>query len=451
MKHQKGLFNVKPTEISLVLAMGLILFSNALAQQVSGIVAISGFLGQAGVPGILVVWSIDVVLIAVTTGLQSLIVDRFNRLTLLRVLIFAFIIIFIIIRLMFMLPIPEWLNYSVLYLVSEQQWLFFPIVFWILANDGLSTSQTKRLFPVMASFGFIGKLLGIGIALFWPLVLTRLPLDLEDVLVINIFVYLVAFIISLTGLSKLQLRASVTRKKERLSEVVSEGFNFVREVPAFKFLGIAIVAVIVADTIIEYHFLAVSERVIDSQERYQIFYSIYQLILTLASVAVQGLLAARIIKRLGLKNVFFIWPAAALTGGLWMIALPGIVSAVGGVILNKLPQFTIDESARKSFQSLVPDEIRGRVSIFMDSYLFAAGTLIACACIAAVLLIGGTFYVYLSVAVLAACLSLWAVYRMRQIYDTSLLHWRLKHRRSRVSLVGKLMADLMADDSSNSG
>ena len=151
MNSRRELFNVKPHEVGLVLALGFILFSNSLAQQLSGIVAISGFLGQVGVPGILIVWSVDVILIALTSGVQSLLVDRFNRLKLIRVLTLAFAVIFVIIRLMFMLPVPAWLNYSLLYLISEQQWLFFPIVFWILANDGLSTSQTKRLFPIIAS------------------------------------------------------------------------------------------------------------------------------------------------------------------------------------------------------------------------------------------------------------------------------------------------------------
>jgi hypothetical protein len=448
MKHHKDPFNVKPSEFGLVLALGLILFGNALAQQTSGIVAISGFLGQAGVPGILVVWSIDVILIAATTGVQSLIVDRFNRLKLLRVLIFSFIVIFVVLRFMFILPVPAWFNYSLLYLVSEQQWLFFPIVFWTLANDGLSTPQTKRLFPVIAGFGFIGRLVGIGIALFSPAVLTNLNLNLEDVLLINVLVYFVAFVISLTGLHQLQLSAAITHKKERLRDVASEGFTFIREVPAFRFLAIAIVTLFVADTIIEYQFLSVSDRVFNTQAQYQVFYSIYQLVLTLASVVVQGLLTTRIIKSIGLKNIFFIWPAAALAGGLWMMALPGIVSAVGGVMLDKLPQYTVDESGRKSLQSLVPDGIRGRVSIFMDSYLFAAGTLVACAFTGAIILAGGTFYGYLSVAIVAACVAIVAVYKMRQVYDTSLLHWRLKRRRSRTALMGKLVSDLMVEESS---
>ena len=446
MRPRRQLFNVKPLEMGLVLALGFILLSNSLAQQVSGIVAISGFLGQAGVPGILIVWSVDVILIALTSGVQSLVVDRFNRLKLIRVLTLAFAVIFVIIRLMFMLPVPAWLNYSLLYLISEQQWLFFPIVFWILANDGLSTSQTKRLFPIIASFGFIGKLIGIAIALFSPLVLTRLGLSLEDVLTINIFVYCLAFVVSLTSLHKLEIRSTLVCKQEKLREVVSEGFVFIREVPAFRLLGVAIVAVFVADTIIEYHFLAVSDRVFDTQERYQIFYSTYQLVLTLAAVAVQGLLTTRLITNMGMKNVFFIWPVAALASGIWMLAMPGIISAAGGVILEKLPQSTIDESARKSLESLVPDGIRGRVSIFMDSYLFAAGTLIACVFTASIVIAGGTFYIYLSFAVLAAFISILAVYKMRQLYDTSLLHWRLKRRRSRVTLVGKLVSDLMAEE-----
>lgn len=442
----KDFFDVRPKEISLVLAMGFLLLSNSLAQQVSGIVAISGFLNQVGVPSILIVWTVDVLLIALTTGLQSLVVDRFDRIKILRILTLSFAIIFVILRVLFLFPVPEWLNFSLLYLVSEQQWLFFPIVFWILANDGLSTSQTKRLFPLFASFGFIGKLIGIGIAAFSPAFLTSLNFSLEEVLVLNVVIYILAFIVSFIGLSRLKLRTSITHKKEKVREMISEGFVFMREVPAFRYLGIAIIAAIVADTIIEFHFLVESDAVFTTQTRYQTFYSFYQLGLTLASV-LMGLVAGHIINKMTLKNVFFIWPVTALVGGAWMIALPGIISGVGGVFIQKLPQFTIDESARKSMQSLVPDEIRGRVSIFMDSYLFTAGTLIAALLTGIVILAGASFLIYLAIAIVAALIAIWAIFKMRQVYDNSLLHWRLKRRRSRNTLVGKLVTDLLADDS----
>jgi AAA family ATP:ADP antiporter len=142
--------------------------------------------------------------------------------------------------------------------------------------------------------------------------------------------------------------------------------------------------------------------------------------------------------------VFLIVPFSSLAGVTWMMALPGIVSGVGGVVLRKLPAFTIDESARKAFQALVPEERRGRVSMFMDSYLYAAGTVIGCILTGATLLVGSRlhssagFYVYLAFGALATLFAIWAISKMRGVYDSSLFNWRLKRRQRGATVLDKL-------------
>jgi hypothetical protein len=93
----------------------------------------------------------------------------------------------------------------------------------------------------------------------------------------------------------------------------------------------------------------------------------------------------------------------------------------------------VDDSSRKSFEALVPEERRGRVSTFMDSYLPSIGTIIACVVTGIIVLIGiGTgldlSLVYIAVAILGAGVAIWSVAMMRKHYDSSLLNWRLKRR-----------------------
>jgi len=433
-----------------VLTLGLLLLSNSVAQQVSGIVAISGFLSEGGVNQILIVWVIDTLLIILMTGLQSLIVDRFDRITLMRWMIFAFALVFVVLRLMFTVQTLGWLNYSLLYLVSEQQWLFYPLIFWVLANDILDMAQTKRLFPLIAGWGSAGKLLGIGIALLSPGLFSRLAIKPEEVLTFNVLIYMLAYLVMLAGLREVKVRQT-RQKPETLQETLTEGWAFVREVPSFRYLMLSIMALIVCDTIIEFRFLAVSNQVFSDASSYQTFFSLYRLGLVLASIAVQGFLTNRVIARISLKNTFLILPFTALAGASWMMALPGIISGVGGVVLQKLPAITVDQSARKAFQALVPEERRGRVSMFMDSYLFAGGTIIGCLVTGAIVFVGPLrgfvgpqmgssryFYVYLAIAVLAALFAIWAVLKMRTVYESSLFNWRLKRRQRRSSVLDKL-------------
>jgi hypothetical protein len=407
------------------------------------VVSVSGFLDSGGVDQILVVWVIDMMLIILATGLQSLIIDRFGRLTVIRWMIFSFVVIYIILRLLFMLQVPDWLNYALLYLLTDQQWLFFPLVFWVLANDILSPAQAKRLFPVIASGGFAGKLLGLCITIVSPNLFSRLGLAPAELLTLNVLLFLSAYLVAIIGLRTIRLRQT-TFQPETVRETLTEGWDFVRAVPSFRYLMLSILALAMCDTIVEFRFLVVSDEAYTGLTSYQTFYGTFKLGLTVVSLLVQSLLTSRLIDRVDLKNSFFFLPAALLGGTLWMMASPGLVSGIGATSLFKLTNGTINESARKSFQGLVPEERRGRVSMFMDSYLLAVGTILGSLVTGAIVWIGlhlgstNYFYGYLGVSVIAALFSIWAIFMMRQVYDSSLFNWRLKRRQRRASVLDKL-------------
>lgn len=417
-----------------MLVMGFLLLINSLAQQISEITAISNFLSEVGVNQMLVVWIVDSMLILVTMGLQSLIIDRFNRIILLRVLILVFVLAFLLLRTLFVLGAPEWLSYGLWYLLATQQLVFFPVIFWILANDMFTVAQATRLFPLITSFDFVGRLLGIGISLAVPALMRSYSFfDPEGLLLISIFFYLVAFLIFAAGTRSVRLR-EVRQARESLVETLTEGRDFVREVSAFRYLALSIVALLVCDAIVEFRFLVVSGEAYPDPAHYQTFYALYRLALTVGSIFIQGLLTSRIIASLTIKNTFLVKPISTLLGSLWMFVQTTLVGAVGGVILLRLPQYTVDEPTRNAFQSLVPEERRGRVSIFMESYLYFLGTVLGCLIIGAIILWGvlsnyeGYFRVYLGVSIFAALFAIWAIYQMRQVYDSSLLNWRLKRR-----------------------
>jgi ATP:ADP antiporter, AAA family len=440
----RRIFQLHPGESQIVIPLGLMLLANSLAYELSQVIAVSGFLDQSDdVSGILIVWFVDMALIAVVGALQSLIVDRFNRVGLLKWMSFGIALIYILLRLMFTFQVPGAVNYGFLFLLAEQQWFFFPLIFWILVNDATDISQAKRLFPVIASFGFAGRLIGISIAAISPNLLERLNIPSEEVLIFNALIYMLIFLLISVGLQKLRIR-HVSQKIEPIRETLKEGWDFVKEVPAFRYLTIAIIATIACETFVEFRFLAVSKAAFNNPDDYQIFYSFYRLALAILAIAVQSLLAARIISRMGMKNVFFILPSAILAGVSAMLAFPGLISGLVGVFFQKLPQYTVDESARKSFQALIPEERRGRVAIFMDSYVYTAGAMIGILIIGIVVIIGRTienpnyFYAYLGICLVATFVAIWAIYNMRRVYDSSMFNWRLKRRQRGASVLDKL-------------
>jgi ATP/ADP translocase len=330
-------------------------------------------------------------------------------------------------------------GYSLLYLNSDQQLLFFPLIFWVLAGDCFDTAQSKRIFPLIASFGFAGKLIGIALAALSPGLVGTLLGSSADVLVANVVIYLAIGALICT-------RAGTMTNRQRRSQnagvhaTLVEGWDFVRAVPAFRYLTVAIVALVACDLMLEFRFYTVSDQVFPNTESYQTFYSLYRLGFTIIALVVEGVLAGRLLTRLGLKATFFIRPCMALVGALWVSIAPSLPSAVGGMALQKLPQMTIDENARKSFQTLIPEERRGRVAILMDVYLYALGSILGSLVVGAVVIVGAArsettpHQLYLAVAIAAAAVALWAVAALHRTYDTSLLNWRL-HRRQRATAV----------------
>lgn len=434
------LFRVYPEERWMFVVLGLVFFCNSVATQIASVAAVSGFLKGEGVHQIPILWIIDMLVILLMAGLQSLIIDRFERTHLVRIMILGFAVIFVILRLMFYIHAPDWLGYGMMMIISELQWLFFPLVFWTLAQDIFTVAQAKRLFSPIASLGFVGRLVGLLIVSIAPGIFDKGGTAIEELLLLNVAVYVAAYFFIVLGLRKIEVR-KVVENHETMREILVEGWEFVRSVPTFKYLTISIFAVNLSLTFIEFGFLAITNQVFITN--YQTFYGLYRLGLTVVSFVLQGLVTSRLIEKVTMKNSFFIMPFALIGGSLWML-FTGVVSAVGGMVLPKVAQFTVYDSARRSFQALVPEERRGRVSTLMESYLFALGVILASLALLLILFLGNWLselwvsYIYRGLAVVCSLWALWAIIKMRQVYDRSMLDWRLKRRQRGGSVLNKL-------------
>ena len=434
---------MQPREAGLVFVLGFLLFGNSLARQVSGIVAVSGFLDTSSVNSMLLVMGIDYTLVLLVGGLQSLIVDRFNRVKMMAGISLAFALVFIVLRVMFALGSPGWLNYSVMYLIAEQQLVLFPMIFWVLANDLFNFAQAQRLFPIVASWSFVGKLAGIGIAWAAPNAVAALGIKPEEILLFNALIYILGFVLVISGLRKARVRPTV-QQAESVKETLTEGWDFVKGVDSFRYLMLAIIALAVADTIIEFRFLVVTDAMFPGAAAYERFYSLYRLTATLLGFGVQTFLTSRLIKGMQVKNIFLFFPLVVLLGAGGALASAGLAAIFTAMLGVKLVRETVDDSGRKSIQSLVPEERRGRVSTFIDNYLPASGTILACLVTGAIVGVGlltgrDLHLVYLAVSFLCGGFALWAVLRMGRVYESSLLNWRLKRRqRASDTFIGRL-------------
>lgn len=436
---RKLTLNVQREEWFFLLLFASIFAVNMITLEGSYVIATSGFLSQVGPRQLPLLLLVDMVVILLTTSLFSLIADRWPRRQLIGGMLLFVALFHAGLRLLFFYGGPDWLTYPLLYLLAEQQLVLFPIAFWALANDVLSVSQSKRLFPLMAASGIIGGILGNSLAVASAPFLASRGLATYELLIPNAVLLLAVFVVFALFSRRLEVVRRQAAGGPSLQDTLKEGWDFVRNVDAFRYLAIAMLAIGFILTVIEYHFLATTSTTFERAADFQTFYGLFRIGQTLATLAVQGLLANRLINRIGLKSMFLVLPVVSLSMLVSIIALPGLAGAAAARLVGRVFLYGVDEPARKSLQGLIPDERRGRVSAFMDGYLYAAGTIVASLLLAGLLgmEVAGWIaaavipWLYLVLGLALAAVATWAAWRLRITYDQSMLNWRLARRRRR--------------------
>src|SRR5258708_18663565 len=163
--RSSSFFGVRPGEFGLVFVLGAILFINYAAMGITKVISVSGFLSQVKDQYILLVWAVDMVLLILATGLQSLIVDRFDRIKLMMAVLLIFTALYAILPFAFFFKsFPLSIAYTLIYLLNDHQWRFFPVVFWILVNDLYDPAAVPTLLPVIGMFPFVGTIVALAVA-----------------------------------------------------------------------------------------------------------------------------------------------------------------------------------------------------------------------------------------------------------------------------------------------
>lgn len=433
-------FPLRAGEGGLVLTLGFILFANYAAMGITKVVSVSGFLSEVKDHYILLVWAIDMVLLILATGLQSLIVDRFDRVKLIGGVLLVFGILYAILPLSFLSSwIPASVSYTLIYLLNDQQWRFFPVVFWILVNDIYDPGTGRRVMPVIGIFAFVGTIVGLLIAA----VDAQVQFGTVNLLLLNASIFFIAFAISKIRLRAIKLPPPIGIHEDTMKETLTEGWEFIKRVPAFAYVALGMLAAGSVMTVLLYD--ALSDAKLDLGTGFQSFYATYNLLIAIASIFIQGF-SNRIIEWFTLKRSFIIQPFIMLFSMIANFFIPGYVSSAVSQGVSRVTYDTVDLSARKAFQAMVPNEKRGRVSIFLDGYLPSGGTIIGSLITFAIISVGLYFgipreqysLIYIGFGVLVALVAVYAAYKVRATYEQSMLNWQLKRRTRGGSVLDKL-------------
>lgn len=441
----KAISRILPDERTRFIVLALLLFINSLVLETNEVVATSGFVSNVGITQLPWLWAADMLIVILTSGVYSLVVDRTKRERLAIVMSVSFSLVYVALYAMFRLGTPDWISYPLLTVVNDQQWLLFPMLIWSLANDMFSTAEAKRIFPLLGIAALFGGVTGNALTASVAQWLVRGPLGSLELLLSSAGLVLLITVVLIVAVRRIDFNTRQSRQEERVLDTLREGMAFVREVPAYRYLTLAMILLGVGFNVVEYQLIRTASQAYSQTTGLEAFYATMRAVRILVMVGVQGMLAGWLLNRMSFKSIFILMPAALFTGLLVMFFWPSLIGAVVGEYVARITLEGIDQPSRRAFLGLVPDERRGRVSAFMDGYLYPAGSIISCGIVGLTMLgvsrgliaDGIGRLLYFGVAVVCTAAAVWAIVLFRTHYDKSMLNWRLK-RRQRKSILDDL-------------
>lgn len=448
---------IAPEERQRFTILALLLFINAIVVQSNGVVATSGFIANVGTHQILIVWALDNTIILMASGVYSLFVDRMPRGKLAVILFSAAAFIYILLYMLFRLGAPDAVTYTLLMILNDQQWIVFALAIWALAGDLFSVSAAKRLFPRLGLMALLGGIVGNGLAASLSRLTTSQPatvltpaygaaLDLNlapavsnnyDLMLFNALLMVTAAGILMLARRRTQISVRQDRSNDGPLETIREGINFVRNIPAFHHLATVMLLVGIGLNTIEYQLIVSAAAAYPQEGDLSAFYGAFRMLRMLSLLVVQGLLASWILKHISFKSVFGILPVLMSVALFVPVFVPGLLVIAAGEFMARITMEGVDDPARRAFIGVVPDEQRGRVTAFLDGYVYPIGAVLSCLLIGGVLALehhgmiprGWGQPVYLLLIGSIVLVSLYFAVQLRNNYDTSMLNWRLRRRK----------------------
>lgn len=416
--------------------LALLLLFNSLVLESNEVMATGGFANQVGTSFLPWLWTVDMLIVMLTSALYSLQVDRSDRNRLTVIILAGLAVAYGLLYAAFAFDAPHWLAYSIFTILTDQQWLLVPLLVWALVNDAFSTTAAKRLIPLLGIAVLMGRVLGNGMVAGAASRLADSRLGTLHLLLANaIILFLLAALYALS-IRLIQINAR-RATPENFWANLREGVEFVRAVPAYRFLAIGMILMGFGLNVIEFHFIDRVAAQYTQLADLEFFYGVFKVASLLLLTILQGWVVTKLLDRLGFQRIFACMPATMSGALLMALVWPGIGGITLGNLCTRAVLLGIDEPARHAFQGLVPDERRGRVSAVMDGYLYPIGAILSCMLLlltfalvgANWLPLGSAPIIYLCIGLFFVIGALYAIRQMHATYDASMLNWRLQRKR----------------------
>jgi AAA family ATP:ADP antiporter len=252
-----------------------------------------------------------------------------------------------------------WVNVYVMFVVS---------VFWSFMSDVWASEPAKRLYGAIAVGGTAGALTG-------PVLIQVL---LGRIGLAGLLLLAAAFLaVALAGAMRLRallghVGATETKGPLKLADVVAGATNVVKDPYLFKIA----LWVLIANVIGMFFYLEqariVGETIKDQAERVLLFSRI-ETAVSIITILLQGVVAARLIKGIGVGAAAALLPAGATLGLLAFALAPTLATVVGIMIVQRSMGYGVANPAMRVLYTVVGSDDKYRAQNFIDTVVYRGG------------------------------------------------------------------------------
>ena len=197
-------------------------------------------------------------------------------------------------------------------------------------------------------------------------------------------------------------------------------------------------------TLLEFNFLVMIDGAVSNNFEFQRFLGYYKALQTAGLLIFQWLITGRLLTRIPLKKAFAVLPAALFTASGLALGIPSLLGVASARFIARTVYNGWDDPARKAVQGLIPDERRGRISAFMDSYFITTSTVLGCIVLivllalisSGVITLQVATWIYLGLAGVTSVAGVGVSLYLRKVYEASLLNYRLTRSKRKSALDG---------------
>ena len=412
------------------IALSFALFALALSGVLTDAVAASQLITDSGPSAIAIVWPLAGLALLLVALLQARVVDRFARLPVLVNLCLIYAVAFVVVLILFATNVPTSVPAALAWLLADQMNFLLPLLVWALAGDVFTAGQGISVFPRMSRWLYIGQIGGFALATVTPFAFDRGSISLNLLLVLPPIACVAVALIVPPALRAASTSAGHGREVT-MTSVVVDTWKFVGELPAFSWLWRASLVVMIGGVMIEFSFFdQVVDRFTDASGL-QVVYAGTSLAGFVLCWIIQSVAATPLMNRLGVAKVLLILPVGTAIAAVALVVagISGMAAVtVIGLLLWRIPRWSVDTTARQAAMATLPDERRASASFLINLVPFALGLIV----VAPVIVLSGSLGVLWLAPAVAAVLSVLALVFGRRViatWDDTQLSYRLKRRR----------------------